>query len=194
MKTEIHTQILNTKSFLWDFLGLRYLQNKRRILIRLFWSKLALSNLELLHILKTIKIKTVITFIHSVWDTRPTNNHLGAIRVQLAELGTKFVVLRPLWDSMNMSWSVSESHFVLWIFRPPNIAQKWFCIQNLRMDLSFQGKKRFENPIHGCWDMKQKPSLIFFGTPCTCPRVGWGLTVIIRLISGLVWTCTELAK
>ena len=30
----------------------------------------------------------------------------------------------------------------------------------------FRRKKRFENPIIGCRDIKQKPSLIFFGTPC----------------------------
>ena len=41
-------------------------------------------------------------------------------------------------------WSESikqESHFVLQISRPPTIAQKWFCIKNLRMELSFQEKK-----------------------------------------------------
>ena len=41
LKTEIHTQILNTKPFLCDFLGLRYLQNK----MRWFWSKLKLFDL-----------------------------------------------------------------------------------------------------------------------------------------------------
>ena len=30
----------------------------------------------------------------------------------------------------------------------------------------FRRKKRFENPIIGCRDIKQKPSLILFGTPC----------------------------
>ena len=30
----------------------------------------------------------------------------------------------------------------------------------------FRRKKRFENPIFGCRDIKQTPSLIFFGTPC----------------------------
>ena len=34
----------------------------------------------------------------------------------------------------------------------------------------FRRKKRFKNPILDCQDIKQKPSLIFFGTPCraTC--------------------------
>ena len=36
------------------------------------------------------------------------------------------------------------------------------------MDISFQEKKkRFKNPILGYQDIKQKNSLIFFGTPCT---------------------------
>ena len=34
-----------------------------------------------------------------------------------------------------------KSHFVLQISWLPKIVQKWFCIQNLRMDLSFQEKK-----------------------------------------------------
>ena len=41
-------------------------------------------------------------------------------------------------------WSESsnkQSYFVLQISRTPNIAQKWFCIQNLLMDLSFQKEK-----------------------------------------------------
>ena len=42
---------------------------------------------------------------------------------------------------------VPETHFVLQISRSPLLAQKWFCIQNLRMDLSFQVKKLFENPM-----------------------------------------------
>ena len=32
LETEIHTQILNTKPFLYDFMGMRYLQNKMRFL------------------------------------------------------------------------------------------------------------------------------------------------------------------
>ena len=30
----------------------------------------------------------------------------------------------------------------------------------------FRRRKQFENPIIGCRDIKQKPSLILFGTPC----------------------------
>ena len=34
----------------------------------------------------------------------------------------------------------------------------------------FWRKKRFKNPILCCRDIKQKPSLIFFGTPCTTTK------------------------
>ena len=67
---------------------------------------------------------------------------------------------------MNMNFFYSEIHFVSQISQARGIAQKWFCIQYVRMDLSFQGNKRFENPIIGRRDIKQKPSLILFGTPC----------------------------
>ena len=40
-----------------------------------------------------------------------------------------------------MNGSVQEPRFVLQISRPPLIAQKGFCIQNLRMGLSFLEKK-----------------------------------------------------
>ena len=124
------------------------------LLLLLLWLKL--FDLELPHILKMIKIKTVIIFIQSVWVTRRTRSHLGAIRTvldQLLELDTNFSVLRSIWDRMKINWSVWEPYFVLWISWSPNIAHKWFCIQNLSIDLSFQEKKRFKNPILGCQDI-----------------------------------------
>ena len=42
---------------------------------------------------------------------------------------------------MNMYLSILEPGFVLQISQPPKIAQNWFCIHNLHMDLSFQKKK-----------------------------------------------------
>ena len=42
---------------------------------------------------------------------------------------------------MNMYLSIPEPRFVLQISQPPQIAQNWFCIQNLHMDLSLQIKK-----------------------------------------------------
>ena len=41
---------------------------------------------------------------------------------------------------MNMNLSTLEPHFVLQISQSANIAEKWFCIQNFHMDLSFQKK------------------------------------------------------
>ena len=38
-------------------------------------------------------------------------------------------------------------HFVLQISQPPKVAQKWFCIQNVHMDLSFQQKKTAWNSV-----------------------------------------------
>ena len=66
LKMEIHREILNTKPFLCNFWGVKYLQNKMGFLIRWFWSKLKLFNLYLPHVMKMIKIKTVITSIQSV--------------------------------------------------------------------------------------------------------------------------------
>ena len=52
------------------------------------------------------------------------------------------------------------------ISQPPKIAQKWFCTQNLRMDLSFQEEKKlFENPTLGCRDIRQNPVSFFLGHP-----------------------------
>ena len=44
-------------------------------------------------------------------------------------------------DQKNLNLSVSETYFVSQISQPPKMVEKWFCIQNLRMDLSFQGEK-----------------------------------------------------
>ena len=41
-----------------------------------------------------------------------------------------------------MNLSISEPHFVLQISQPPNIAQKWFCIQNLHMGDSTQPQQK----------------------------------------------------
>ena len=99
MKNQIHTQILNTKPSLCLFGGLSYLLNEVGFLIRWFWLKPKLIDLELPHILKTIKIKTIITFIQSVWVTRPARSHFGAIRtvlVQLVKFDANFSVLRSV--------------------------------------------------------------------------------------------------
>ena len=75
LKTEIHTLVLNTQTFLSNFWGLRYLRNKMGFLIRWFWSKLKLFDLELPHIKQ---MKSVIISIQSVWVIMPTRSHLGS--------------------------------------------------------------------------------------------------------------------
>ena len=165
MKTEIHTQIFNTKPFLRDFWGLRYWQNKMGFLIRLFWSKLKWFDLELPHILKTTKIKTVITYIPSVWVTRPTRSHLGATWAHLGPVGGawhKFCGFEVTLRQCKYELICFRTAFFFVNNSTPNIAQKWFVWISV-----FRRNKRFENMILGCWDIKQKPSVIFFGTPCT---------------------------
>ena len=39
--------------------------------------------------------------------------------------------------NINLDLFTSEPHFVFQISFLPNIAQKWFCVQNLPMDLFF---------------------------------------------------------
>ena len=70
---------------------------------------------------------------------------------------------------MNLNLSTSEPYFVFQISQPPNLAQIWFCIQNLHMDLSFKGKKQIVNPLHGLQVtailMIQENSGVFFKHP-----------------------------
>ena len=66
--------------------------------------------------------------------TRPVGSQLGHLKAILVLWG-------PLQVSMNINSSISETHFVLQISQPLNIAQKLFCIQNFHTDLSFQKKK-----------------------------------------------------
>ena len=70
--------------------------------------------------------------------------------------------------SMNMIFIDSVIHFVLQISQPRGIAQKWFCIQYLRMDISFQQKQTVCKSVP--WFLKyeaKRKVIIFFGTPCT---------------------------
>ena len=66
--------------------------------------------------------------------TRPVSSQLGHLKAILVRWG-------PLQICMNINLSISELHLVLQISQPPNIAQKWFCIQNLHIDISFQRKQ-----------------------------------------------------
>ena len=69
----------------------------------------------------------------------------GAVKDHLASRRLQ-VTLRV---SMNINFSTSEAHFVSQISQPPERTQNWFCIQNLPMDLSFHGEKRFVILWHG---------------------------------------------
>jgi len=51
-------------------------------------------------------------------------------------------------DQKNLNLSVSETSFVLQISQPPKFAETRFCIQNLRVDLSFQEKKTIYKSVH----------------------------------------------
>ena len=82
-------------------------------------------------------------------------------------LEANLALLRPFQVIPNMTFSISEPHFVLQISQPPIIAQKWFCIQNLHMDISFQQKKAVCKSVP--WFLKyeaKRKVIIFFGTPC----------------------------
>ena len=61
-----------------------------------------------------------------------------------------------------MYLSISEPGFVLQITQLPLIAQNWFCIQNLHMDLSFQKEKRIRNPYIDFGVIKQTNIVTFF--------------------------------
>ena len=92
--------------------------------------------------MKMIKTITVITSIQSVWVTRPSRSDLGAIRARLGQVCGAWPKFCGFKASMRQyKYELIEPHFVLRISRPPSIVQKWFCIQNVRMDLSFQEKK-----------------------------------------------------
>ena len=66
-----------------------------------------------------------------VWTTQGPFGHIKATRR----------LWGPLQVSMNMYLSISEPGFVLQITQPPKIAQNWFCIQNLHINLSCHKKK-----------------------------------------------------
>ena len=86
---------------------------------------------------KNINWKPVVK-LGQLKSSKVTLDLSGLVRGQLGQLVVTTWLSEPLRTSINMNLSVSEPHFVLQISQPPNIAQKWFCIKNLHMDLSFQ--------------------------------------------------------
>ena len=93
----------------------------------------------------------------------------GPVRCQSGHFEVNLTLLRSLQVIPNLTLSVSEPHFVLQISHLPNMAQKWFCTQNLHMGLSFQKKKTVWKSVFGSWDIKQIPKVNFFETPCSYP-------------------------
>ena len=100
----------------------------------------------------------------------------GSVRCQSGHLEVNLTLLRPLQVIPNLTLSVSESHFVLQISHLPNIAQKWFCTQNLHMCLSFQKKKTVKKSVHWFRRYQTNKHLnVFFETPCIFPdMIGYG--------------------
>ena len=70
--------------------------------------------------------------------------------------------IRKIWVYYNRL--CQKLNFVSWLSQPHKFAQEGFCIQNLRMYLSFRETKTIWKS--DTWlDMKQKNSLIFLGHP-----------------------------
>ena len=59
----------------------------------------------------------------------------------------KYLCCIKLSVSINLNLSISQPYFVFQISQPPNMAQKWFCIQHSQMDLSFQERKTVCNSV-----------------------------------------------
>ena len=77
LKTEIHTQILNTKPFLYDFMGLRYLWNKMRFLTRVIAINSNVSDICPSGILKHYKNEHKWKHFHPVWTIYDISGYLG---------------------------------------------------------------------------------------------------------------------
>ena len=82
----------------------------------------------------------------------------------MGQLGLLRINQGPVWDllgypeailrlqvqlsvSIDLNLSISQPYFVFQISQPPNMAQKWFCIQHSQMDLSFQERKTVCNSV-----------------------------------------------
>ena len=133
------------------------------------WSKLKIFDLEVLYILKTIKIKTVLTSMQSVCVTRPSRYHLRAYRAHLGPLGG---ALHTFWS---FEANMRQQEYAMICFRSlfcfvyilvPKIAQIWFCIQNLRMDLNFQEKKDLKIRYLVAEILSKNRGFFWGGTPC----------------------------
>ena len=82
LKTEIHTQILNTKPFLCDFWGSRYLPNKIEFLTRAIVINSFLCNFHLSGVLKDDKNEQKYEQIYPVGTTFVISGYLRGCRCQ----------------------------------------------------------------------------------------------------------------
>ena len=89
------------------------------------------------HILKMIKIKTVVTSIQSVWVTRPNRSHLKPTRACIWPIGgfwNKFCCFEATLRQYEFEFTCFRTAFCFKYISAPSY--QLFCIQNLRMDLN----------------------------------------------------------
>ena len=87
----------------------------------------------------------------------------GSIRSLLGSPEESVRLQMPLRVSKNLDLSTSEPHLFFQISQLIHIAETIFCIQTLRMDLSFQEKKKqFKDPKFGCRDICKINTAPFF--------------------------------
>ena len=98
------------------------------------------------------------------WDYKGCTNWIDLFKFLFI-----FIIFQHSWEVKIRKKGVyynrpcQKVNFVWQISRLPKVAQKWFCIQNLRMwVLVFRRKKQFENPILGCQDICKINAAPFF--------------------------------
>ena len=119
LKTEIHTQILHTKPFLFDFMGRRYLRDKMRFLTGLNVINSNFSDFCPSGILKHDKNEHKWKCFHPVWTTYDISGYPGGyqwhslpFRGSVWDLRVPTVLSGTLRTSIEFNLSVSEPHFV----------------------------------------------------------------------------------
>ena len=123
----------------WDICKTKWGSETDKVKLGMTWSDLS-----------SVRLTSKCPDWHLTGPVNPWGTSLGNFRPlrasrpvsgQLGHLRAIPVLWGPLQVNMNMNLCISESIFVLQISQPPKITQKWFCTQNLHMDLSFQKKK-----------------------------------------------------
>merc|ERR1712081_55818 len=111
-------------------------------------------------------------------------------------MGTFWGILRQvqLLAGINLNLSISQPYFVFQISQPPNMAQKWFCIQHSQMDLSFQERKTVCNSV--AWFTSYNnfrdtgEFRRFFKRPvCLYPFTQWFTTLYACFLFSLEYKC-----